>query len=149
MAFWHRANEKLGKEGRWFLSSMAAYGSAEFLVRIVRIAAVIVIARAVSPELMGIAALALSLFELTRVLANSGIGQQIILAEDSVLTATANTAHRLFWLWCLAVGAIQLFVSAILFYAFDQSDCSNDARNVIRRLPFYAWWIGSGVPFNA
>jgi O-antigen/teichoic acid export membrane protein len=105
----------------WFLSSLAAYGSAELVVRIVRIIAVVVIARMVTPELMGLAALVLSLFELIRVLANAGIGQKIIMASAEKLEATANTAHRLFWLWCALVGVIQLLVALFLHLFFDQT----------------------------
>ena len=124
MAIWHQAKTRLGKDSIWFLSSLAAYGSAEMLVRLIRIVAVVVIARAVTPELMGIAALSLSLFELVRVLANAGIGQKIIMASKADLPATANTAHRLFWIWCGLVGLIQLCVAGLLHFIFGQTDAA-------------------------
>ncbi|MEO9498896.1 oligosaccharide flippase family protein [Parasphingorhabdus sp.] len=124
MAIWNHVKAKLNKDSTWFLSSLAAYGSAELLVRVIRIVAVIVIARAVSPEIMGLAALSLSLFELVRVLANAGIGQKIILASASQLPATANTAHRLFWIWCMLVAIVQLCVAALLHIAFEQTDAA-------------------------
>lgn len=97
-------------------SGLVAYASAEAATRIVRILAILVIARRTSPELLGTAAFALTLFELIRVLGNAGIGQRIIVATDDELAALCNTAKRLFWTVCLAVTAIQLTVAAGLFF---------------------------------
>lgn len=103
------------------LSGLAAFGGAEVATRLIRIASVVVIARQVSPTIMGVAALALSLFEVVRVLANAGIGQRIIAESPEQLAATCNTAHRLFWVWCLGVSLIQLTLAAVL-HAFGMGD---------------------------
>lgn len=103
------------------LKGLAAFGGAEVATRLVRIASVVVIARQVSPTIMGVAALALSLFEVVRVLANAGIGQRIIAESPAQLAATCNTAHRLFWAWCGGVGLIQLALAATL-YAFGMRE---------------------------
>ncbi|WP_110675754.1 oligosaccharide flippase family protein [Salinicola sp. RZ23] len=94
------------------MRGLVAFGSAEMINRVVRIVAIVVIARQVSPNIMGVAALALSLFEVVRALANAGIGQRIIAADVDALAATCNTALRLFWCWCLGVAAIQLVLAA-------------------------------------
>jgi O-antigen/teichoic acid export membrane protein len=107
---WARQTE----DGSALLRGLAAYGSAELVVRITRILTVIVIARRLSPEMMGAAALALSLFELVRVLANAGIGQRIIAAPDALLASTCNSAHRLFWILCPIISALQLALAAAL-----------------------------------
>ena len=109
-ALWARQTE----DGSALLRGLAAYGSAELVVRVTRILTVIVIARRLSPELMGAAALALSLFELVRVLANAGIGQRIISAPAALLAPTCNSAHRLFWIWCPLISALQLLLAAAL-----------------------------------
>ncbi|MCJ2188856.1 oligosaccharide flippase family protein [Novosphingobium beihaiensis] len=101
---------------------LAAYGGAEVITRIVRIGTIVVIARQVSPAVMGAAALALSLFELIRVLANAGIGQRIIAADAQDLDATCNQASRLFWLWCGGIALVQLGVAAVLFGYFAMAD---------------------------
>lgn len=75
---------------------LASYGLGEMISRLARIAAIVVIARQVSPTAMGVAALASSLFELIRVLANVGIGQSIIAASPEKLAGTCRTANRLF-----------------------------------------------------
>jgi lipopolysaccharide exporter len=102
------------EDGSALLRGLAAYGSAEMVVRVTRILTVIVIARRLSPELMGAAALALSLFELVRVLANAGIGQRIIAAPEAMLAPTCNSAHRLFWIWCPIISALQLVLAVVL-----------------------------------
>ncbi|WP_137681703.1 oligosaccharide flippase family protein [Aurantiacibacter suaedae] len=103
---------------------LVAYGSAEAATRIVRILAILVIARRTSPELLGTAALALTLFELIRVLANAGIGQRIIAATDSELAPLCNTARRLFWAVCLGVAGVQLGVAAALVAVWDLSEAA-------------------------
>ncbi|WP_298465679.1 oligosaccharide flippase family protein [uncultured Erythrobacter sp.] len=101
-----------------FARGMLAYGSAEAATRIVRLGAILVVARQISPELLGTAALALSLFELVRVLTSVGIGQRIIVATENELASVCNAAFRLFWGVCLSVMAIQLIVAAFALAIF-------------------------------
>ena len=104
------------------VAGLAAYGVAEVGTRLLRILAIIVIARQIAPEQIGVAALAIALFELVRVLANSGIGLRIIAASDAELPAICNAARRLFVLWCAAVALIQLAVAALLFAVFGMAE---------------------------
>jgi len=96
-----------------------AFGSAEAATRVIRLGALLIVARRVTPEIFGTAALALSLFELVRVLANAGIGQRLILATEEELPALCRTAYRLFWMLCLGVAAVQLVIAAIVATLFD------------------------------
>lgn len=105
-----------------FARGMLAYGSAEAATRVVRLGTILIVARAVSPETLGAAALALSLFELVRVLANAGIGQRIIIAADAELPGICRTASWLFWALCGAVMLVQLAVAALAWLTFDLSD---------------------------
>lgn len=111
----------LMKPDAWpaFVRGMMAYGSAEAVTRIVRLGAILIVARQISPEMLGTAALALSLFELVRVLANVGIGQRIITARDDELDAICNAGHRLFWWVCIGVSAFQLSLAATLGFGFS------------------------------
>ena len=111
---------KIGDAPLALLSGLAAYGSAEIAVRLVRLLTVVIIARQLAPEIVGVAALTLTAFELMRVLANIGVGQRIIAADAALLDATCNTAHRIFWLWCSVVAALQLVAAAILAWGFGQ-----------------------------
>lgn len=109
---------------RWpaFARGMLAYGSAEAVTRIVRLGAILVVARQISPSMLGTAALALSVFELVRVLTNVGIGQRIIKASDEEISPICNAAARLFWIVCLNVAGAQLVIAAIAQFAFGLSD---------------------------
>ena len=105
-----------------FARGMLAYGSAEAATRIVRLGSILVVARQISPTLLGVAALALSLFELVRVLTSVGVGQRIIASKGDELQAICNAARRLFWAVCLSVMMIQLMVAAIAFAIFDNCE---------------------------
>lgn len=112
--------------GQWpaFAQGMLAYGSAEAATRVVRLAAILIVARQISPVMLGTAALALSLFELIRVLTNVGIGQRIIVARDDELESICRAASRLFWIICIGVMLIQWGVAAIAFFAFDLGEAA-------------------------
>jgi len=105
---------------RWpaFARGMLAYGSAEAATRIVRLATILVVARQISPAMLGVAALALSLFELVRVLTSVGVGQRIIVATDAELESVCHAAARLFWIICFAVAGVQLALAAIVWGGF-------------------------------
>lgn len=103
------------------LRGVAAFGSAELASRIVRLMATIVIARQLAPEIVGEAALTLTLFEIVRVLAGIGIGQAIIASDDARLAPTCNTARVLFWGWSAVMVILQLGVAAILWLGFGQA----------------------------
>jgi len=111
---------------RWpaFARGMLAYGSAEAVTRLVRLGAILVVARQTSPEMLGTAALALSLFELIRVLTQVGIGQRIITATEGELEAICRMAARLFWIVCAIVCALQLGVAGAVGLIFENGDAA-------------------------
>lgn len=106
------------------MRGFAGYASAEFVNRIVRLGAILIIARQADPALLGTAALALSLFELTRVLTQAGIGQRIVAASDGELAGICARASQLFWICCIAVATVQLAVSLLLAYFFAQNEAA-------------------------
>lgn len=112
--------QKIGDAPLAMLTGLAAYGSAEIAVRLVRLVTVVVIARQLAPDIVGVAALTLTAFELVRVLANIGVGQRIIAADADRLAATCNTAHHIFWIWCSIVAAVQLLAALLMATAFNQ-----------------------------
>jgi lipopolysaccharide exporter len=123
------------------LRGLSAYGSAELATRVVRLGATIIIARQLAPDIVGQAALALTLFELVRVLARNGVGQQIIACPQTELAATCNTAHRLFWIWSLVLVLVQLIVSAVLWLSFDLPT----AAAMLATLSFVYLWMPGGL----
>ncbi|MCX7282736.1 MAG: oligosaccharide flippase family protein [Novosphingobium sp.] len=106
------------------MRGFGAFGGAELANRIVRVITTMVIARQLAPSIVGEAALALTLFELIRVLSGVGIGQRIIAAADEQLAAVCNTARRLFWVWSLVLVATQLVASAVLGLFFGAANAA-------------------------
>jgi O-antigen/teichoic acid export membrane protein len=112
--FIHRMEQRLGHQAAHVLRGMLAYGSAEMAGRVVRLATTIVIARRLTPGIVGEAALALTIFELVRVLERVGTGQQIVIAAEHELGAVCNTVRRIYWGWTLALMAAQLVTATLL-----------------------------------
>ena len=117
-----RIHHLLGPDLAGLLTGLAAYASADMAARAVRMVAVVVIARRIDAAMLGEAALALTCFELVRVLASVGIGQRIIASDEAELGAICNTARALFGRWCAGVAGVQLAVAAVLWLAFAKPE---------------------------
>jgi PST family polysaccharide transporter len=77
---------------------MGALGSAELINRLTRILTAIVLARTLGTFEFGVAAVAITVSELLRILTQSGIGARIIQASEDEREAVCNAAYRLNWL---------------------------------------------------
>ena len=95
------------------LRGFGLLGLGEFMVRSTRVVTAIVLARALGPVDLGIAATAITCFELVRILANNGLGQMVIRATPEDLDATCNTAESLIWKICFGMTALQLAAGAL------------------------------------
>lgn len=115
------ANKLRAASASPLLKGVAAFGGAELANRIVRLITTVVIARQLAPEIVGQAALTLTLFEMVRVLAGIGVGQRIIACGEGELAATCNAAHRLFWLWSAVLVGVQCCVALVLGMVFGQA----------------------------
>ena len=113
-----RLEARLGEHFAQLVRGLGAYGSAEFLSRLVRLATTVVIARRLAPDIVGEAALALSVFERVRVLERTGTGQQIVRAPADRLAATCNTIQRFYLVWTGLLIVVQLLVALILGTVF-------------------------------
>ena len=98
---------RTGPFHRRLAGQLGWYGAADIIGRVARLAATVLVARSLGVAELGTAAIAITLFELIRVLVNAGLGQAVIRAEDGRLPATCNTAARLAWLLCLGVALLQ------------------------------------------
>ena len=76
--------------------------------------AAVILARQLDAVAFGIAAIALTIFEVTRVFTENGIGAAVIRASDKLFDATANTARRLMWIICLSLMAIQFLAGLVV-----------------------------------
>ena len=93
---------------------IAYYGMSEFAQRVTRLVTTVLIARVLTPVELGLAAVAITCFELLRVAANSGVGQAVIRASDARLAGTCITAHRLMWIVCAGLALVQTTVGALV-----------------------------------
>ena len=98
--------------GQRLLRNVGWYGLAEVASRLSRLLTTVVLARVLSSTELGVAAAALTCFELIRTLANTGVGQAVIRAPAERLAATCNTAYSTVWYVCLAVAMLQIVVGA-------------------------------------
>jgi O-antigen/teichoic acid export membrane protein len=94
--------------------NMSWLGLGEVVARVTRLATTIVIARRLGPAELGIAAIALTSFEIIRAFAGSGIGQMVARATPEQLAATAATASRANWMLCFALAGIQILAGALI-----------------------------------
>ena len=86
---------------------------AELVSRVGRVFAAIILARQLDAAAFGVAAIALTVFEITRVFTENGIGAAVIRATSRGFDRVANTAHRLMWIVCLVLFAVQVGAGAL------------------------------------
>jgi len=96
-----------------FAGHMSIYGLAEIAGKLSRLVTTVALARALAPEMLGLAVLALSIGELLKAFTESGVGQRIVAATDEELQAVVNTAYRLFWAIALLLFLAQIGVAAL------------------------------------
>lgn len=94
--------------------AIGAYGLSELAQRGTRIATTVLIARTLTAFELGVAALAITVFEIVRVAANAGTGQAVVRAPADKLAATCATAHRLGWAICIGLFVLQGAVGAAM-----------------------------------
>jgi PST family polysaccharide transporter len=89
-------------------------GAGEAVVRISRIATTVIVAHHLGAVELGIAALAITAFEIVRAFAASGIGQTVVRAAEHELAATLAAATRAARFVCLSLAVVQLLVGFAL-----------------------------------
>ena len=102
-----------------FGKNLLAFGGAEMAIKLSRIVAIIFVARSLSAEAMGAAAICLSCHELIRLLTNNGVSQFVIRSEAQVLEVASARAHQLNWVFCLSAALIQVCVGAVTALLFN------------------------------
>jgi teichuronic acid exporter len=102
-----------------FLANLGWLGSAQLVNRVFRLATTVVLARLLSPTDYGLAAIVLTTNEFVTVFTRSGVGQQLIKADEADLPILADTAYWLNWILCGGLFLIQCAVGLVmgLFYS--------------------------------
>lgn len=96
-------------------AGLLAYGASEVAAKASRLLVVVAVARTLELEEIGVAAAAMAASDIVKALTENGVGQRIIAAKDGELDKTCNTAHRIFWAWCLGLFVFQAFVALAVY----------------------------------
>ncbi len=110
-----RAGERLVRNLGW-------YGLSELVVRLSRLVTTVILARMLFPQDFGIAAVALTCFELVRVLASNGVGQMIVRATPETLEAASATAWRTSFVTVTAMIVLQLTLASVISSLMSRPD---------------------------
>jgi O-antigen/teichoic acid export membrane protein len=132
------AERRVGPHFAQLARGLGSYGSAELAARLVRLMTTVVIARSLAPAIVGEAALALTVFELVRVLERIGTGQQIVQAKAEALPAICNSVQRFYACWTGALMIVQLLVAAALALAFHRPTAAAMLAALTLVYPFMA-----------
>ena len=100
---------------RHFLTSLLSNGASEIIQKISRIAVVVVVARVMEAEAIGLAAAAIAAGDILKSLTEAGVVQRIIMARDAALPGVIRTARRLFWLWCIGLVTVQCLLATAIW----------------------------------
>lgn len=97
-----------------FMANIGWLTGGEMVARLTRLVTAIVLARNLSPLEFGIAAVAITTFEIVRIFNENGIGAAIIRAPEDQLQALCKSAFRLGWAICISLAVIQTVAGAII-----------------------------------
>lgn len=93
---------------------MGWFGLAELSARVSRLFATVLLARYLDATQFGVAAAALTVFELIRVLPNTGVGQAVVRTPSDQLDGTCVTARHIAWAICIFTAVLQVALGAVL-----------------------------------
>ncbi|MCP9773224.1 lipopolysaccharide biosynthesis protein [Synechococcus sp. Tobar12-5m-g] len=105
-----------------FLRNIGWMGLSEFGIRISRLLATVILARLLSPNDYGIAALVMMTHEFIRVFTRNGIGEKLVQAPASEVEEMCNTAFTLNWLLGILLFFIQTLGSFAAASFYGQSE---------------------------
>jgi PST family polysaccharide transporter len=83
-------------------------GAAQLAIRLSRLAATVVLSRLLLPHDYGLAAIVLTAYEIVALFTRNGISAKVVQASADEAPAVAETAHKMTWIVCLALVAIQV-----------------------------------------
>ncbi len=122
MTFLIKIKRKLKQLDNSFVRNVGWLGGGRVVIRITRLATTIVLARYLTPDDYGLAAIALTANELVRVFTRNGVGDRLIQVNESRLESLAQSAYWLNWLVFVSLFIIQCLAAFPLawFYRDNQ-----------------------------
>jgi len=104
------------------MSGMGWMAGAELTIRVSRLLTTIIIARIMTPEIFGEAALALAVFEIIRLFNENGLGAAVIRAPKADLARVAEAAYRMSWVIAISLTLLQVSVGGLVGAITERSD---------------------------
>ncbi|WP_414620608.1 lipopolysaccharide biosynthesis protein [Calothrix sp. CCY 0018] len=104
-----------------FIRNIGWLGAAELVNRVFRLGATVVLARALSPQDYGLAAVVLTINEFTTVFTlRAGIGGKIVQADEEDVEVFCNTAYWLNWILCISLFLIQCIAAFPIAWFYNE-----------------------------
>ncbi|WP_316015097.1 oligosaccharide flippase family protein [Roseobacter sp. HKCCA0434] len=100
---------------RSFLTALATNGLSEIVQKLSRVAVILVVARVMEAEAIGLAAAAIAAGDILKSFTENGVVQRIIAASARDLPGVVATGRRLFTGWCVALFGLQCGVAACIW----------------------------------
>jgi teichuronic acid exporter len=104
-----------------FIRNIGWMGASELVIRVFRLVTTVILARFLSPEDYGLAAIVLMTYEFIRVFTRNGIADKIVQAEEGEVEELCRTAYGLNWLIALVLFTIQCLASLAIAKFYDNS----------------------------
>ncbi|MGQ4649263.1 oligosaccharide flippase family protein [Lyngbya aestuarii] len=109
------------KSANNFIRNLGWLTVAQALNRVSRLATTVIIARYLTREDFGLAALVTTTYDFTRILTSFGIGAKIIRAEESEIEDICNGAYWLNWLMFLILFVVQCLLAFGVAWFYDNN----------------------------
>lgn len=104
-----------------FIRNIGWLGGAELVNRVFRLGATVVLARALTPQDYGLAAIVLTINEFTTVFTlRAGIGGKIVQADEEDVEVFCNTAYWLNWILCFSLFVIQCIAAFPIAWLYQE-----------------------------
>lgn len=107
---------------RWLSSGLSAdlftTGAAQIVIRLSRLATTVTLARLLSPEHVGQAALVLTVYEIIALLTRNGISAKVVQASEDQVGVVAETALSLTWFVCAGLTIVQMALAVPIALVF-------------------------------
>ncbi|MBD2497772.1 lipopolysaccharide biosynthesis protein [Nostoc sp. FACHB-280] len=117
---WTRTLQKRLFQDR-FIRNIGWMGAAELVIRVFRLVTTVILARFLSAEDYGLAAIVLMTYEFIRVFTRNGIADKIIQAEAAEVEELCRTAYGLNWLLAGVLFTVQCFASLAIAKFYNNS----------------------------
>jgi teichuronic acid exporter len=106
-------------KGDRFIRNIGWMGISELVIRVFRLGTTVILARFLSPEDYGLAAIVLTTHEFIRVFTRNGISDKIVQADASEVEEICRTAYGLNWLIASGLFTVQCLVAFIIAQVYN------------------------------